>query len=131
VDSDVVEYLESLALTLELVPNLGPEDGINAARMLMSSGCVWFNSATTAQGIEALRQYRAAYDERLKVFSDKPRHDWTSHYADAFRYLCVAARALMKPERLATDRPAGVSMSDLTMDQFMDLEDPPARTERL
>jgi hypothetical protein len=23
------------------------------------------------------------------MFRDKPRHDWTSHFADAFRYACL------------------------------------------
>ena len=36
-----------------------------------------------------MRQYQREYDEDKKVFRDKPRHDWTSHGADAFRYLSI------------------------------------------
>jgi hypothetical protein len=39
-----------------------------------------------------LRQYQREYDEDKKVFRDKPRHDWTSHGADAFRMLAVVWR---------------------------------------
>ncbi len=31
---------------------------------------MWFNADTTAEGVQALRQYRTAYDEKLKTFAD-------------------------------------------------------------
>lgn len=37
--------------------------------------------------IDAISQYRKEYDEDKKVFKDHPLHDWSSHYADALRYL--------------------------------------------
>lgn len=61
------------------------EDGINAARLLLPQ--CWFDRERCARGIEALRSYRRAYDTSRKVFADRPLHDWTSHGADAFRYL--------------------------------------------
>jgi len=48
----------------------------------------WFDHKCT-DGIECLRQYQREYDEDKKVFRDKPRHDFTSHGADAFRYLAI------------------------------------------
>jgi phage terminase large subunit len=63
------------------------EDGINAARLLIPQ--CWFDGTKCARGIEALRQYRNDWDEKLKVFKNKPLHDWTSHAADAFRYLAL------------------------------------------
>jgi hypothetical protein len=63
-------------------------DGINAARL--SLGRCWFDAEKCAEGIEALRQYRAEYDEKLLTFKNQPRHDWASHTADAFRYLSMA-----------------------------------------
>jgi hypothetical protein len=44
------------------------------------------------RAIDALRQYRREYSESLGRFKDKPLHDWTSHYADAFRYLAKGRR---------------------------------------
>ena len=67
-------------------------DGINAARL--SFHRCWFDARKCADGIEALRQYRTDFDEKLKDFKDTPRHDWTSHTADAFRYLAMAWREL-------------------------------------
>jgi len=75
-----------------LVPKLDVMDGINAARLTI--GKAWFDAETCRDGLEALRQYRAGYDEKRKVFTDAPRHDWTSHSADAFRYLALAWREM-------------------------------------
>ena len=73
--------------------------GIELARRLLPS-CV-FDTERCARGLEALRQYRRAWDERGQVFRPAPLHDWTSHFADAFRYL---ARGLRPAEAMA--RPA-------------------------
>jgi phage terminase large subunit len=67
-------------------------DGINAARLTLPR--CRFDAVRCADGLEALRQYRADFDEKLRAFKDKPRHDWTSHSADAFRYLAMAWREM-------------------------------------
>jgi phage terminase large subunit len=76
--------------------NLSVEDGINAARLTIASA--WFDAERCRDGLEALRAYRAEFDERTKAFNNRPRHDWASHSADAFRYLAVAWRE-MQPEK--------------------------------
>jgi phage terminase large subunit len=62
-------------------------DGINAARMMIPK--CFFDRDNTAEGLECLRQYRQDWDEKRKTFRDAPRHDYTSHAADAFRYLAI------------------------------------------
>ena len=61
------------------------DDGIAAVRALLPR--CWFDQTRCAHGIEALKQYRCEYDEERKIFSNRPLHDWTSHAADAMRYL--------------------------------------------
>jgi hypothetical protein len=69
------------------------EDGINAARMLIPR--CWFDAVKCARGVDALKLYRSATDERRAdpqgrpVLRPTPVHDWTSHAADAFRYLAL------------------------------------------
>jgi hypothetical protein len=72
--------------SLRIVPNLGLQDGIQASRLALTRA--WFDHKCE-DGIECLRQYQREYDEDKKVFRDKPRHDWTSHGADAWRYLSI------------------------------------------
>lgn len=61
-----------------------------------------------SRALDALRQYRREWDEKRQCFKDAPLHDWTSDYADAFRYL---ARGI-KPFRGSRDpniRRAGIA----------------------
>ena len=80
------EVARGLGITFSVVKQMEVSDGINAARMTIPR--MWFDKAKCATGIDALRQYREKIDEKRQV-SMGPLHDWTSHAADAFRYLCV------------------------------------------
>ena len=85
----IIEQL-SVKIPLEnmkIVPSLSLQDGIQASRLALMRS--WFDSKCE-EGIECLRQYQREYDEDKKVFRDKPRHDWTSHGADALRMLSIA-----------------------------------------
>lgn len=83
------EHLESLNIKpIVVVPQQRIEDGVNAVRNLLPR-CV-FDAQLCAQGIEALKQYRHEWDDKLKTFRTRPLHDWTSHSADAFRYLATS-----------------------------------------
>jgi phage terminase large subunit len=36
-----------------------------------------------------LKLYRSEFDDKLQALKPRPVHDWTSHAADAFRYLAM------------------------------------------
>ena len=69
------------------VPQLEINAGINQARLLLDR--CWFDAEKCDRGIEALRQYRREWNDKMRDFRARPLHDWTSHGADAFRYLAV------------------------------------------
>lgn len=81
-----LEVLESLGLkNITVAPMHRVEDGINAVRVFIPK--CWFDAGKCARGIDALKLYRSEYDEKLQALKPRPVHDWTSHAADAFRYL--------------------------------------------
>ena len=85
--------IEQLAVHLDVaklavVPDIGVQSGIQAVRMTLPR--IWFDAEKCRDGIEALRQYQREYDEDKKAYRQSPRHDWTSHPADAFRMLAVS-----------------------------------------
>jgi hypothetical protein len=83
-----LEVLESLGLkSLTIAPMHRVEDGINAVRTIIPR--CWFDAKKCARGIDALKLYRAEYDDKLQALKPRPVHDWTSHSADAFRYLAM------------------------------------------
>lgn len=82
----------------EDVPGLKIHDGINASRMMF--GNVFFDESKTEALRNALASYKQERDDKRWVFKDNPDHDWSSHYADAFRYLWVIYRKITQvPER--------------------------------
>jgi phage terminase large subunit len=87
-----VESLFELGRKPRLVPHLSIADGINAARQTFPR--CWFDASRCAQGLEALRSYRAEWDDKNKCFRDTQVKDWSSHPADAFRYMSVAWREM-------------------------------------
>lgn len=85
------ETLQNLGLhNLTIAPQLQVDDGIQAVRSMLNR--CWFDEDKCEQGVEALRQYRREYDDVHKVWKGRPLHDWTSHCADAMRYLAVGYR---------------------------------------
>jgi hypothetical protein len=83
-----LEVMESLGLRpITLAALHRVEDGINAVRMFIPK--CWFDARKCARGIDALKLYRAEYDDKLQALRPQPVHDWTSHAADSFRYLAL------------------------------------------
>jgi len=101
-----VETMRGLGLSPILVPLAGLEDGINAARRTLPL-CVFHPRTEPLLG--ALEQYRREWDDDLKAFKAKPLHDWSSNYADAFRYLCQGWKPA--PKRvIKVTQPAGITL---------------------
>jgi hypothetical protein len=105
-----VETLVDLGRNPMIVPMQTIDDGINAVRQVLPR--TWFNADKCAPGLECLRQYRTEYDEKTKAFKPTPRHDWTSHAADAARYMACAYRELTerKPEPKRAQPPGTVPL---------------------
>ena len=72
---------------LNIIPKIGLEDGINASRITIPR--CWFDEKKCKEGIKALQNYHRQWDDKSQEFKNKPVHDWSSHPADAFRYLAV------------------------------------------
>ena len=70
-----------------IAPMLRVDDGIQATRLFLRT--CYFDEEKTKRGVEALKQYRRDFDEKGKTWRARPLHDWTSHAADAFRYLAT------------------------------------------
>jgi hypothetical protein len=72
---------------VELLPKLSFEDGIQASRLILPR--CRFDEIKCNDGIKALENYHREWDPALNEFKNRPKHDWASHPADAFRYLAT------------------------------------------
>jgi hypothetical protein len=88
----IIEQLSALIGlgNMRICPNLSLQDGIQASRMALKR--CWFDAEKTEFGLKCLREYQREYDDERRMLKDKPKHDFTSHGADAFRYMAVAWR---------------------------------------
>jgi hypothetical protein len=79
-------------------------DGIEQCRNLFPRIIFEQARGQMALLIEALRSYRKKFDERLRVFSTTPLHDWSSHPADAFSIMCwnIKRRSMIREKPLPT-----------------------------
>jgi hypothetical protein len=95
-----IETLQSLGFHRTMViEQQRVEDGINAVRMVLPLS--WFDAEKCARGISALQNYRRAWNEALRTYSDRPLHDWSSHAADAARYYALSnVRNAGAPQKL-------------------------------
>lgn len=93
---DGVEYgNKTYRMNFEIVAKLGIDDGIQLVRDILPR-CV-FDERETEQGVKCLESYRKDWNDKLGCWRDRPLHDWSSHGADAFRYLAVTEIGNRKP----------------------------------
>jgi len=101
---------------LKIVPNLSLQDGIQASRLALTR--TWFDNRCE-EGIECLRQYQREWDDDKKCFRDRPKHDFTSHSADAFRYLSLVWKdedsPILKDNRI---KGLHVGQTDVSLDEL-------------
>lgn len=103
--------------SLQIVPSLSVEDGIQAARTVLAR-CYFdlrCNNNTTS-GVEALKQYQRSFDEDKKVFTKEPLRNWATHIADAFRMLAVAERRVVSVKKVV--RPPDKTVYNTTLDEL-------------
>ena len=93
-----LETARKLGIHFRVVRKLTIEDGIHAARAILPK--CYFEKTNTKDGLQALRRYRKEFDEKKGIYKPHPLHDWSSHYADAFRYFAIAFRDRSKQQRV-------------------------------
>lgn len=84
--SKAFKDLDYDVVVLPKVQNL--DIAINNANNTFKSS--WFNEDKCELGLEALFHYRREYNEELKIFLEKPLHDWASHPASSMIYSDIA-----------------------------------------
>jgi len=96
-----LQKAKQLGINFTVADDLSIPDGIEAVRSAFSK--IWIDEQKCKPLLKALENYRQEYDSRHKVYKPNPLHDWSSHYADAMRYLCISlpkTRDGLSPEEL-------------------------------
>ena len=110
-----LEILAGLGIQDSVVaPQLRVDDGIASVRMAFNR--CYFDEGNTKRLLKCLRHYHAEWVEKARTFRPKPEHDWSSHAADAFRYLITGYIDLTHWTGPA--RSSGSSASSLRRDSY-------------
>jgi phage terminase large subunit len=83
-----IEKARQLGINFTIAPDVTIEDGIESVRSCLSK--IWIDERACAPLIKAIMNYRQEFDAKRKVYKSQPLHDWSSHYADCLRYLCIS-----------------------------------------
>jgi hypothetical protein len=97
------EVAYQLGVRFKILPKINLEDGIHSLKMVLPK--CWFNMETTKPLIDALRNHHRKYNEKMKMFSNKPIKCWDSHACDAARYMALSITDLPK-QRVAAQKTA-------------------------
>ena len=94
------QILAALGCDVEIVPDIGLEQGIAAARLMFPR--VYFDKEQAGHLFNRLGRYRRRINQATNE-PGAPEHDENSHGADAFRYLAVIENELRNDKALSGD----------------------------
>lgn len=96
-----IEKAKQLGINFITASNISVEDGIESVRSSFSK--IWIDEVKCKPLLKALGNYRQEFDHKRRIYKGQPLHDWSSHFADAMRYLCISlpkTRDGLTPEEL-------------------------------
>ena len=82
------EVAWQLGINFKILPKIPLEDGIHSLKMVLPR--CYFDTDKTKPLIDALRHYHRKFNEKMRMFNNKPVHDWSSHAADSARYMAMS-----------------------------------------
>lgn len=116
-----LDHARSLGIHFERMPNIAKADSIAAASQLLRRMQINVHDKKPDDRfgdcsfiLEALKGYRFKYDEKLRIMSKNPVHDWTSHYADALMTRAIKAMAISGGGRAQVLQGRGIEQHNST-----------------
>lgn len=91
----IEQQMKAHGFSVKIAPKTSVAAGIEAARSVFPK--CFFDQEKTSDGLQCLRHYRYERKDDGMSFTKQPVHDWSSHGADAFRYLAVSLTEDKKP----------------------------------
>jgi hypothetical protein len=82
------EILEQLDIPVTTVDKTLIADGIETVRKLMSSR-LYIDEKKCQKLLKSLEFYHKEWNDKHQIYSNKPVHDWSSHFSDSLRYLAM------------------------------------------
>lgn len=89
------EKARQLGITFKLIEQVPIIDGIENVWTHFPK--MWIDAEKCRSLLDALENYRKEWDEKRQIFLPKPApKQWSAHFADSFRYMCLAIHKTKK-----------------------------------
>lgn len=106
-----IEMMREKGVVGEIVPAHDVLEGINVVRRMLAR--TWIDPTRCKRIIDALRQYRRAWDSKLQMYRENEFKDWTNNGVDAVRTFAAGFEEPQtfapQPDRRRRERDPGVS----------------------
>jgi hypothetical protein len=110
-DKSRIEMMRSRGVDGQIVPAHDVLEGINVVRRML--GRTWIDPNRGKRGLDALRQYRRQWDDKLQDWKSSEYRDWTNHASDALRTFAAGfddpGTLAPRPERRRVNSEGGSS----------------------
>jgi phage terminase large subunit len=94
------DQMHAYGVSLEVLGQVNQRDQIQGARKTLEYASI--NRDRCERGIDALESYHYEWDEQARCLKPEPKHDWSSHPADALE---IVAQAWVAPAPPKEDKP--------------------------
>lgn len=121
----ILEQMRDHKIMASVVSATSQQNQIESTRFIL--GRTWFDPVKCKDGLRALRQYQFQYDENMNTYRSKPKHDWSSHYADAFEIIGQMKRNEIKE----VEKPKPRFLHEATADDIFALGETSRRNNRI
>ena len=98
-----VETAKSLGISFTVLKTMQwkLEEGVECVRGYFPR--FWIDEKKCSHVIKALENYHKEYDEKNKVYKQKPKHDKWSHCCDSIRYCCIGIKDVLESNKGPSD----------------------------
>ncbi len=96
-----LEVAREIGINFTKIVNIALEDGIEAVRGIFPK--LWIDGKKNQYLIKCLTNYRKAFNDKYNVYSNRPVHDWSSHFCDAIRYMALGYKSISGKRMTSAD----------------------------
>ena len=86
----IEDQVRDAGFNVKIIDQAPVPTGIQQLRKIFPQ--LWFDKEKCGHLIRCLENYHKEWDEKAKVFKQTPKHDWSSHAADAMRYVAMGIK---------------------------------------
>lgn len=116
--TSILRELGQRGIKVRPAPRAPIDEGLIILQNMMEGDQFHISSNCNERMIQAVRTYRWKVDDNGLKLSDKPVHDWTSHFCDTLRYGALGLIGMNRKSRMVPSQETRPGTIDYIMEQL-------------